>query len=498
MRVGPSTARDTFADAQERHRRAGRRISVLGVMAVVIIGLPLSVVVSPLAVAVAVIAIDLVNLVVPMPDLGELANDAVLGLGDPGPAWHVGPLGLGWIEGLVGATALLAPGVVLMVTTWRCVRRLFLRAGPEALVLAAAARPPEAGDLEERQLANLVDEMAIAAGISPPRVLVVDGDHANAAVVGRSIDDAVLLLPRGLLDDLGRGPTGAVVADLLALVLDGDLGVALHVASVMQTLDLVGAVLAAPTNRRTRAVLWRVGRFGLRRGRTGDPDEAQFIVDHLAALGRGDADLEPAGGCLAGMAQLPFLVGSLTFQLTRMGPGRLLLDPLLGSLWRRRRLLADATAVQLTRDPGALARALAYLDERGAGVPEGPWPHLFLVGPSVGPSGGRSGAEPVVAGGTAHAELVTFLPPLAERLRRLHAMGARPDVDPGVPVPAGGHGPGGLATLARAVRHAVMWPARLVAVTALLALTACLVYLSLILDALFLAPLVVLVHAMLR
>jgi Zn-dependent protease with chaperone function len=388
-----------------------------------------------------------------------------------------------------------------MVATWLCVRRLFLRAGPEALVLAAGARPPAPGDLEERQLANLVEEMAIAAGITPPRVLVVDGDHANAAIVGRSVDDAVLLLPRGLLDDLGRGPTGAVVADLLALVLGGDLGVALRVASVMQTFDLVGAVLAAPTSRRTRAVLWRVGRYGLRRGRAGDPEEAQFIVDHLAALGRGDADIEPAGGCLAGMAQLPFLVGSLTFQLTRLGPGRLLLDPLLGALWRRRRLLADATAVQLTRDPGALARALAHLEERGAEVPEGPWPHLFLVapaGPPGGQPGGHSGAEPVVTGGTAHGELVTFLPPLAERLRRLHAMGARPDVDPGVPVPAGIRVPGALATLARGARHAVVWPARLVAAAVLVALTSCLVYLSLILDALFLAPLVVLAHVVLR
>ena len=70
-----------------------------------------------------------------------------------------------------------------------------------------------------------------------------------------------------------------------------------------------------------------------------------------------------------GLVQLPFLVASLAFTLLRLGPGALLVDPALATLWRRRRLLADATAVELTRDPGALARALAHLESAHGPAP---------------------------------------------------------------------------------------------------------------------------------
>jgi hypothetical protein len=50
-----------------------------------------------------------------------------------------------------------------------------------------AHRAETNGDLEERQLSNLIAEMAIAAGVPPPRVMVLDDDLINAAVVGRSI-----------------------------------------------------------------------------------------------------------------------------------------------------------------------------------------------------------------------------------------------------------------------------------------------------------------------
>ena len=546
--------RETFADAQDRHRRAGRRLSAACVAAVAVVGAPLGVVVSPLAIALVVILADLVNLVVPFPDLGALAAHTVLGLGDVTTSdW----LAVRMVQGLIGGLVLVLPGILLTLGLWLAVRRLLVRAGAEALVRAAGARPP-GSDPAERRLVNLVEEMAIAAGVPAPRVMVLDADVANAAVVGRSVEDATIVVPRRLLDDLGRGPTGAVVANLLAPVIAGDLRLALHVASVLQAFDLVGAVLAAPGNERTRRALWRLLRLSLRRHPTdGDADEASFIADELALLGRGASPARHASGLLGGLAQLPFLVASWTFTLTRLGPGALLVDPALGALWRRRRLLADATAVQLTRDPGAMARALAHLDARGARVPEGPWAHLFLVAPSAvmappapdddatgspddagayeqdvareaGPdepawarldaalaarptlvqrarragvawgsraAAGRWSGAPTVAAGSATAELASFVPPLDDRLRRLNAMGARPDLDPGVPVaPPERRG----ARLGRALRAAVTWPARLVTAAGLLAVTLALAYVTLVIDALVLAPIVTLVHLLLR
>jgi hypothetical protein len=57
-------------DAHRRYRRAGWRFSVMAAMAVVALGLPLSVIVSPFASALGLMALDAVNLIVPMPDPG--------------------------------------------------------------------------------------------------------------------------------------------------------------------------------------------------------------------------------------------------------------------------------------------------------------------------------------------------------------------------------------------------------------------------------------------
>jgi hypothetical protein len=100
-----------------------------------------------------------------------------------------------------------------------------------------------------------------------------------------------------------------------------------------------------------------------------------------------------------------------------------------------------------------------------------------------------------VAAGTATAELAGFVPRLDDRLRRLNAMGARPDLDPGVPVAAPERRG---ARLGRGLRAAVAWPARLVTAAGLLAVTLALAYATLVVDALILAPIVTLIHLLLR
>ena len=163
-----------------------------------------------------------------------------------------------------------------------------------------------------------------------------------------------------------------------------------------------------------------------------------------------------------------------------------MVDPALAAMWRRRRLRADADAVELTRDPVALARALAHLQARGSHAPAGPWAHLFLVPPTrpetnvvgfvtawghetnnVREAGNGEGrlyedggygrdwmrsptllgrvrlaaaagtgrlaarrwdGAPGIAGGQARAELATFVPTLDERLDLLHTLGAPADL----------------------------------------------------------------------
>ena len=535
--------RETFYEAQRRHRRSGWRFSVLSVVAVLLLGLPLSVVVSPFVSAVGLMALDVVDVVVPMPDPGadigrfleRLAESESAGDRDPGEAPAVSAPAR---EVVAVAVALLVPGMLLMVAAWLCMRRLFLRAGAGAVVLAAGARPPRPGDLEERQLVNLVEEMAIAAGVRPPRVMILDADIANAAVVGRSIEDATLIVPRRMLVDLGRRPTGALVADLLAMVVNGDLRFALVIASVFQTFDLVGAALTAPFSRRTRQVLRRLVRLTLRpRSQRGDGTEAHFIAVELAALAQlGDDDEEIDGGCLVIGLQFPFLVASIAFTMTRLILGGFFVMPVMAALWRRRRLLADATAVELTRDPNALARALEHLLEHGATVPAGPWTHLFVVGPELarerserrmaqrrdeiwngarkpGESGAGSlrrrtraafeasaefqkdTAEPVLAD-DGSADLVNFIPPIGTRLERLVAMGAEPRPGAGRPPRAWPRNP--LVLAGSVVLAVVLVAILLVLFLMLLGCLATMIYLALLFEMLLLAPPVIVVHLLLR
>jgi Zn-dependent protease with chaperone function len=148
-----------------------------------------------------------------------------------------------------------------------------------------------------------------------------------------------------------------------------------------------------------------------------------------------------------------------------------LLSPMLAWTWRTRRFLADATAVQLTRNPDGIARGLQGLLARGGGIRGGAWAdHLFVVGGSVTDrhretqamieemretvereSAGTFGSEGVAArlragaryrqrlaahAGAASADdeseigqfgWLSVHPPLASRLKRLQKMGAHVD-----------------------------------------------------------------------
>jgi Zn-dependent protease with chaperone function len=225
-----TVARETFYEAQGRHRRADWRLGLLSALATALLGIPLSVVVSPFLTAAAIIGLDAARVVTRAPSLFGIIAPEVRAVTDvltgDAPRTAVA-IDQGTVLMLAGG--MLVPGCVVIMLAWLVVRRIFARSGPQAV--------------------------AIAARMPAPRVLLLDTDMANAAVVGRSVDDATVLVPRGLLDDLGRAPTEAVVANLLATIANGDLSVAMRLAATTQTFDLVSTVLSAPINRRTRRVL---------------------------------------------------------------------------------------------------------------------------------------------------------------------------------------------------------------------------------------------------
>jgi hypothetical protein len=91
------------------------------------------------------------------------------------------------IADVVLMVALVGPGARAMALAWLGTRALFRQTAPDTLVRAIGGRPPRPGDLEEQQLGNVVAEMAIAAGVKPPRVMLLDGgaERRRARIVPR-------------------------------------------------------------------------------------------------------------------------------------------------------------------------------------------------------------------------------------------------------------------------------------------------------------------------
>src|SRR5207248_10413921 len=118
----------------------------------------------------------------------------------------------------------------------------------------------------ELQLSDTRQEMAIAAGLPAPQVMLIDSPGADAAAIGTSAQDAHLVLCRRLLDDLSREQLQAVVGHLIAAVGNGDLRIAFTVTSVFESCGLIVTLINAPFGRQSRHTLWRILGYAIRRG----------------------------------------------------------------------------------------------------------------------------------------------------------------------------------------------------------------------------------------
>jgi Zn-dependent protease with chaperone function len=388
-------------------------------------GIPMSVVISPLVYGALLVGNDLVNLLIPTPDLFYLLAHA-----DQRTALERSSQS----TSLVGPVlALVIPGMILMALAWLGTRALFLRAGPQGIIRALGAREPRGGDLEEQQLTNVVAEMAIAAGVKPPRVMLLDGTAANAAAIGSSHDDATVVVSRRLLDELDRDETQAVVGHLIGAVGNGDLRVALALLSLFRTIGLIMTALGAALGPASRRTLLRLLRLAFRKPGAPVSEEEARQVDELLSksveMEDGDLDRISAKGktTILDMIKMPFLMAYAAIWMARIAFMSFVVAPLMALVWRSRRYLADATAVQLTRNPDGLAKGLASLSAKGGIVPGGSWASpLFIIGPQ-GRSFGAAGAS---GGGLMGDEFGVFAfdPPISRRIARLRQQGATVDL----------------------------------------------------------------------
>jgi Zn-dependent protease with chaperone function len=316
--------------------------------------------------------------------------------------------------------------------------------------------------------------MAIAAGIPPPRVMLLDANAANAAAIGSSPDDATVVVSRRLLDEFNRDETQGVLGHLIASISNGDLRITLATLSLLQTFGLLMTMLDVPLSGRAREGLGRLLRFIVWRRRDVDPVVEADWVRAILTRSLSPDSIEDISGVIEDTDRpsigwlhrallyarmfllLPFLLASLLAKLYLFLFTLLVLGPTIWTTLRARRYLADATAVQLTRSPDGLASALIALEESRGVIRGAEWAsHLFVAGVNRRRRGSRAGSKvgvgwirsqpkvpsrtegspapsPPAAEGKSERRSIAeepFLligahPPLHARLKRLHALGA--------------------------------------------------------------------------
>ncbi|MBI5770982.1 MAG: M48 family metallopeptidase [Verrucomicrobia bacterium] len=181
---------------------------------------------------------------------------------------------------------------------------------------------PRTTDTLERRLLNVVEEMAIASGIPVPAVYVLDDENAiNAFAAGLTTNDAVVAVTRGTMEKLSRDELQGVVGHEFSHILNGDMRLNLRIGAIVFGILVIG--LAG------RGLLW-----SMRNVRVSSRDS------------------KGSGGLVIGM----FLVGLALLIIGYVGYffGRLIQ----AAVSRQREFLADASAVQFTRNPGGIAGAL--------------------------------------------------------------------------------------------------------------------------------------------
>jgi Zn-dependent protease with chaperone function len=180
---------------------------------------------------------------------------------------------------------------------------------------------PATTHLHERKLLNVVEEMAIASGTPVPAVFVMDDEPGiNAFAAGLTTSDAVVAVTRGTLEKLNRDELQGVVGHEFSHILNGDMRLNLRIAAIVFGILVLG--LAG------RGILWSLRHTRVRsRGRGGN---GPILV--IAAVG---------------VALL--IIGYVGYFFGRI---------IQAAVSRQREFLADASAVQFTRNPGGLVGAL--------------------------------------------------------------------------------------------------------------------------------------------
>jgi heat shock protein HtpX len=240
--------------------------------------------------------------------------------------------------------------------------------GDKMVLTMANAREIDKADAP--QLYNVVEEMAIAAGVPMPRVMILETDALNAFATGNKVGHGTIVVTRGLLDTLSRDELQGVVAHEMAHLANLD-------TRYMVIVGVTVGLIALVCDMLLRTMAWGGS------GRSSSSDKK----------GSG-------GGLLIILLIVVAIFAPLAAKAVQM------------AVSRQREYLADATSVQFTRNPNGLISALGKLADKAAPFPgvSRATQHLFIV-------------NPVQTFTAKSSALLATHPDVADRIARLRNLG---------------------------------------------------------------------------
>lgn len=237
-------------------------------------------------------------------------------------------------------------------------------------IVLAASGAKEVDEESAPQLMNVVRELALAANIPMPRVYLVDDTAPNAFATGRDPKHASVAITVGLLEKLDREELQGVIGHELSHVRNFDIRFSLLVGVLVGSIALLADMFL-------RFTFWGGG-------------------------GRRSRDREGGGGLQAVMLVVALVLAVLAPLAARL---------VQLAVNRQREYLADASSVELTRNPYGLERALAKIaaDREVLEVANRATQHLYFTNPIKKFEARSSG-------------LFSTHPPIVERINRLREL----------------------------------------------------------------------------
>jgi Zn-dependent protease with chaperone function len=225
-----------------------------------------------------------------------------------------------WVGGGVLAVVLLASLFKIME----------LGGGGEVVARSLGGRllQPGSRDPTERKVLNVVEEMSIASGVPVPSVYLLDKeDRINAFAAGYSPEQAVIGVTRGCAEMLNRDELQGVIAHEFSHVLNGDMRMNIRLIGVLHGILVIGLI-------------------------------GGMLLRTAAYSGHGSSRRSGGGAAIAMMGMAIWIIGYVGLFFGRL---------IKAAVSRQREFLADASAVQYTRNPDGIGSALQKIGAAGVG-----------------------------------------------------------------------------------------------------------------------------------